>query len=103
MGQEQSIEAARARIQRLVDEIAALSKRDVRTEEYLQQFSFAPCRRVMKGGAVWLVGQRTADGKHEFQLAAAVEFESSLFQSDEEQRAGVLRALSEVVQTKSRR
>jgi len=101
MGQEQSIEAARARIQRLVDEIAALSKRDVRTEEYLQQFLIRAVQASdAKGGAVWLVGQRTADGKHEFQLAAAVEFESSLFQSDEEQRAGVLRALSEVVQTK---
>jgi hypothetical protein len=101
MAQEQSIEAARARIQRLVDEIAALSKREMRTEEYLQQFLVRAVQASdAKGGAVWLVGQRSADGKHEFQLAAAVEFESSLFQSDEEQRRGVLKALSEVVQSK---
>jgi biotin carboxyl carrier protein len=101
MAQEQSIEAARARIQRLVDEIAALSKRDVRTEEYLQQFLVRAVQASdAKGGAVWLVGQRSADGKHEFQLAAAVEFESSLFQSDEEQRATILGALAEVVQTR---
>lgn len=101
MAQEQSIEAARARIQRLVDEIAALSKREMRTEDYLQQFLVRAVQASdAKGGAVWLVGQRSADGKHEFQLAAAVEFESSLFQSDEEQRHGLLKALGEVVQSK---
>lgn len=101
MSQPQTVEAARARIQQLVEEIAALSKSDVRSEDYYQQYlqkTVAACDG--RGGAVWLVGQRTADGKSEFQLAAAVELETSLFQSDEEQRALLLRALSETVQTK---
>jgi biotin carboxyl carrier protein len=98
MSQEQAIEAARHRIQRLVEEIAALAKRDLPTEQFLPEF----LGRVVKacdgrGGAVWLVGQRSADGKSEFQLAAAVEFESSLFQADEVQRALILRALAECV------
>jgi hypothetical protein len=101
MSQPQTVEAARVRIQRLVDEIAALSKAEIRSEEYYQQFltrAVAACDG--RGGAVWLVGQRTADGKSEFQLAAAVELESSLFQSDEQQRTLLLRSLSEVVQSK---
>lgn len=101
MSQPQTVEAARVRIQRLVDEISALSKGDMRSEEYYQQFltrSVAACDG--RGGAIWLVGQRSADGKGEFQLAAAVELESSAFQSDEQQRAVLLRALAEVVQTK---
>jgi biotin carboxyl carrier protein len=101
MAQEQSIEAARARIQRLVDEIAALSKKEMRSEEFLQQFiARAVQASDARGGAVWLVGQRSAEGKHDFQLAAAVEFESSLFQSDEQQRANLLKTLAEVVQTR---
>ncbi len=89
------------RIQRLVDEISTLSKGDMRSEEFYQQFltrAVAACDG--RGGAVWLVGQRTADGKSEFQLAAAVELESSLFQADEQQRTLLLRALAEVVQSK---
>lgn len=98
MSQEQAIEAARNRIQQLVEEIAALSKRDLSTEQFLPEF----LARVVKatdarGGAVWLVGQRTAEGKAEFQLGAQVEFESSGFQNDEVQRAVILRALSECV------
>jgi biotin carboxyl carrier protein len=98
MSQEQAIEAARARIQRLVEEIAALSKKDLPTEKFLPEF----LNRVVKacdgrGGAVWLVGQRTAEGKAEFQLAAGVELESSQFQADEVQRALILRALTESV------
>jgi biotin carboxyl carrier protein len=98
MSQEQAIEAARARIQRLVEEIAILSKKELPTEQFLPEF----LNRVVKacdgrGGAVWLVGQRTAEGKSEFQLAAAVEFESSQFQADEIQRALILRALTESV------
>jgi len=101
MAQEPSIDAARARIQRLVDEIAALSKREMRGEEFFQEFLVRVVQACdAKGGAVWLVGQQAAGGKSEFQLAAAVEFESSLFQSDEEQRAQLLKALTEVVQTK---
>lgn len=98
MSQEQAIEAARHRIQRLVEEIAALSKRDLPTEQYLPEFLARVTKATdAKGGAVWLVGQRTAEGKAEFQLAAQVEFESSGFQSDETQRAIILRALGECV------
>ena len=101
MSQDQNFEAARARIQRLVEEIAALTKRDMRSEEYFQEY----LNRVVqacdgKGGAVWLVGQRSGDGKGEFQLAAAVEFESSLFQTDEQQRTNLLKVLAEVVQSR---
>ena len=101
MAQEQSIEAARARIQRLVDEIAALSKKELRTEEFLRQFLVRAVQASdAKGGAIWLVGQAAAEGKNEFQLAAQVEFESSLFQTDEQQRGNLLKALAEVVQTR---
>jgi len=101
MSQEQAIEAARNRIQRLVEEIAALAKRELPTEQFLPEF----IGRVVKatdarGGAVWLVGQRNAEGKAEFQLAAQVEFESSGFQGDEVQRALILRALTECVNGK---
>lgn len=101
MSQTQTVEAARVRIQRLVDEIAALSKSDIRSEDYYQQFltrAVAACDG--RGGAVWIVGQRSAEGKNEFQLAAQVELESSMFQSDEQQRALMLRSLSDVVQNK---
>ena len=54
----------------------------------------------MRRAARWLVGQRGADGKASFELAAQVEFESSLFQSDEAQRAVLLKMLSETVTTK---
>src|SRR4051794_15919453 len=102
MAQDQSIEAARARIQRLVDEIAALSKKEMRPEEYFQQFIVRAVQATdAKGGAVWLVGQRTADGKSEFQLAGQVEFESSLFHSDQAQHAILLRAMGEVVNSKT--
>jgi hypothetical protein len=98
MSQDQAIEAARSRIQRLVEEIAALSKKELSTEQFLPEF----LNRVVqacdgRGGAVWLVGQRTAEGKAEFQLGAAVEFESSGFHADETQRALILRALTECV------
>ena len=101
MAQQQSIEAARARIQRLVDEITALAKSEVRSEEFYAQY----LQRVVaacdgKGGAVWLVGQKNADGKNELQLASEVDLASSLFQSDEQQRGVLLRAVTEVVQTK---
>jgi hypothetical protein len=101
MSQTQTVEAARVRIQRLVEEIAALSKGEMRSEEYYQQFltrAVAACDA--KGGAVWLVGPRSADGKSEFQLAGAVDLEASLFQTDEQQRSVLLRALSETVQSK---
>lgn len=101
MSQAQTVEAARVRIQRLVDEIATLSKGEVRSEEYYQQFltkAVAACDG--KGGAVWIVGAPTSEGKSQFQLAAAVELESSLFQSDEQQRGVLLRSMAEVVQGK---
>ncbi len=101
MAQEPSIEEARGRIQRLVEEIAALSKKDVRSEEYFEQFLIRVVQACdAKGGAVWLVGKTSADGKSEFQLAAQVEFEATLFQTDEQQRANLLKSLSEVVQSK---
>src|SRR5436190_17793318 len=98
MSQEQAVEAARTRIQRLVEEIALLAKKDLPTDQFLPEF----LNRVVKacdgrGGAVWLVAQRSAEGKAEFQLAAQVEFESSGFQGDEVQRALILRALTECV------
>ena len=101
MAQDQTIEAARSRIQRLVDEITALTKRDLRSEEFFQEY----LNRVVqacdgKGGGVWLVGQRSDEGKNEFQLAAAVEFESSLFQSDKVQRTNLLKVLAEVVKSR---
>ncbi len=101
MSQQQSIEAARARIQRLVDEITALAKSEMRSEEFYAQFlqrAVAACDG--KGGAIWLVGQKNADGKNELQLAAEVDLASSLFQSDEQQRGVLLRAVSEVVTSK---
>ena len=101
MSQEQTIEAARIRIQRLVDEISQLSKKDLRSEDYFAQFLVRVVQACDgKGGAVWLVGPQSAEGKSEFQLAAQVEFESSLFQTDEFMRAVILKTLNEVVQTK---
>ena len=85
----------------MVDEISALAKSEMRSEEFYAQFlqrAVAACDG--KGGAIWLVGQKTADGKNELQLAAEVEIASSLFQSDEQQRGVLLRAVGEVVQTK---
>ncbi len=101
MAQEQNIEAARARIQRLVDEIAALSKKEMRSEEFFEQYLARVAQACdAKGAAVWLVSKSQTEGKSEFQLAAQIEFESSLFQSDEIQRANLLRILTEVVETK---
>jgi multidrug efflux pump subunit AcrA (membrane-fusion protein) len=98
MSQEQTIDAARVRIQRLVDEIAVLSKKDLRSEEYFAQFLVRVVQACdAKGGAVWLVGQRGADGKSSFELAAQVEFDSSLFQTDEAQRAVLLKMLTDTV------
>ena len=97
-----TIEAARTRIQRLVEQIAALSKAEVSSEEFFGKF----LERVVsaadaKGGAVWLVGSRAQDNKSEFQLCAQVGFESSLFGSDETQRTAILKILTEVVRTKN--
>ena len=102
MSQDQAVEAARTRIQRLVEEIALLAKKDLATEQFLPEF----LNRVVKacdgrGGGVWLVGQRSAEGKSEFQLAAQVDFESSGFQADELQRGLILRALTECVNQRS--
>ncbi len=98
MATDPNIEAARARIQRLVEEIAGLSKAELPSEEFFQKF----LERVVaatdaKGGAVWLVGSRAQDNKSEFQLCAQVDFASSLFQSDETQRTGLLKILTDVV------
>ncbi len=98
MSQEQTIDAARLRIQRLVEEIAQLSKKELRSEEYFAQFLVRVVQACdAKGGAVWLVGQRATDGKSSFELAAQVEFESSLFQTDDTQRAVILKMLTDTV------
>lgn len=101
MSQTTSIEAAKSRIQRLVEEISALSRQEMRSEEFFPQF----LQRVIqatdaKGGAVWLVAPRSGDGKSEFQLVAQVEMESSLFQSNEAQHAFLIKMMTETVQTK---
>src|SRR5947209_6808429 len=101
MAQEQSIEAARTRIQRLVEEIAALSRKEMRSEEYFQQFLARAVQATdARGGAIWLVSQRGADAKSEFQLVAHIELESSLFHSNEQQHAHLTRQLAECVQTR---
>ena len=96
-----TIEAARNRIQQLVEQIAALSKAEISSEEFFAKF----LERVLgatdaKGGAVWLVGSRAQDNKSEFQLCAHVNFESSLFGSDETQRTVILKILTDVVRSK---
>ncbi len=93
-----TIEAARSRIQRLVEQIAALSKAEISSEEFFSKF----LERVTgatdaKGGAVWLVGSRAQDNKSEFQLCAHADFESSLFGKDEGQRTTILKILTDVV------
>ncbi len=93
-----TIEAARTRIQRLVEQIAALSKAEMSSEEFFGKF----LERVTgatdaKGGAVWLVGSRAQDNKSEFQLCAHIDFASSLFGSDETQRTAILKILTNVV------
>jgi hypothetical protein len=97
-----TIEAARTRIQRLVEEIAALSKAEVSSEDFFAKF----LERVTgatdaRGGAVWLVGSRAQDNKSEFQLCAQVDFASSLFGSDEMQRTAILNILTDVVRSKN--
>jgi HlyD family secretion protein len=97
MATEASIEAARTRIQRLVEEIAALSKADLASEEFFNRY----LKRVVaatdgKGGAIWLVGS----AKGEFQLCTEVNFETSAFQSDEAQRAAILKLLTQVIDEK---
>ncbi|MGC3990428.1 MAG: efflux RND transporter periplasmic adaptor subunit [Chthoniobacteraceae bacterium] len=101
MANETSLEAARSRIQRLIEEIAVLAKAELSSEEFFQKY----LERVVsacdaKGGAVWLVGVRAQDQQPEFQLCSQVEFASSLFQSDEGQRTSILKILNEVVKTR---
>src|SRR3954467_9405378 len=99
MAQETSIEAARTRIQRLVEEIAALSRKEMRSEEFFQQFLTRVVQATDgRGGAVWLVSQRAQDGKSEVQPVAQVELETSLFHTDEAQHAFLTRQLAETVQ-----
>ncbi len=101
MANETTIEQARNRIQRLVEEIAALSSSDLTSEEFFQKFlDRVVAATDAKGGAVWLVASRGQDNSNEFQLCAHANFESSLFQSDENQRAAILKILTSVVQSK---
>lgn len=97
-----TIEAARTRIQKLVEQIAALSKAEISSEEFFGKF----LERVTgatdaKGGAVWLVGSRAQDNKSEFQLCAQVDFASSLFGTDEMQRTAILKILTDVVRSQN--
>ena len=101
MPQDPAIDAARSRIQRLVEEIALLSKKELSSEQYFGEFIARVTKACdARGGAVWLVGQRSAEGKAEFQLGAQVDFASSLFQTDEVQRALLQHAMQECVATK---
>jgi len=96
-----TIEAARTRIQRLVEQIAALSKAEISSEEFFGKFLERVAGAVdAKGGAVWLVGSRAQDNKSEFQLCAQIDFPSSLFGTDESQRTAILKILTEVVRSK---
>jgi hypothetical protein len=97
-----NIEAARNRIQRLVEQIAALSKAEMSSEEFFGKFM----ERVTgatdaKGGAVWLVGTRAQDNKSEFQLCAQIDFASSMFGTDEGQRTAILKILTDVVMNRN--
>jgi hypothetical protein len=97
-----TIEAARTRIQRLVEQIAALSKAEISSEEFFGKFlERVTAATDAKGGAVWLVGSRAQDNKSEFQLCAQIDFASSLFGSDETQRTAILNILTDVVRSKS--
>src|ERR1043166_6480460 len=100
MATETSIEAARSRIQRLVEEVAALSKSDLPSEEFFPKFlDHVVSACDAKGGAVWLVGSRAADNKNEFQLCAQIDFDSSLFQSDQSQRTALFKIITDVVRS----
>ena len=91
-----TIEAARTRIQRLVEQIAALSKAEISSEEFFAKFlERVTSATDSKGGAVWLVGSRAQDNKSEFQLCAQINFASSLFGSDETQRTAILKILTD--------
>jgi hypothetical protein len=103
----QNLEAARAKIHRLVEEIAALAKQDLRSEVFFNEFlSRAVQATDARGGAIWLTQTRqnrsgeTGPPKTEFQLASEIELEATLFHSDDAQRSLMLRALGEVVATK---
>jgi hypothetical protein len=97
-----TIEAARTRIQRLVEQIAALSKAEISSEEFFSKFlERVTAATDAKGGAVWLVGSRAQDNKSEFQLCAHIDFASSLFGSDESQRTAILNILTDVVRSKN--
>lgn len=104
MSNDLSIEAARARIQQLVEEIAQLSKAEMPSEEFFQKFiDRAVAATDAFGGAVWLVGASGKEGQPEFQLCGQVNFQSSLFQSNEDQRSILLRVLTDVVTSKQAR
>jgi multidrug efflux pump subunit AcrA (membrane-fusion protein) len=95
-----TIEAARTRIQRLVEQIAALGKAEISSEEFFFKFLERVTSAIdAKGGALWLVGSRPQDNKTHFQLCAQVDLPSSRFGSDEIQRATLLKILAEVVRT----
>lgn len=100
-----TIDQARSRIQALVEEIGALSKAELTSEQFFQKYlDRVVAATDARGGAVWLGasrGPQTHEERNDFQLCAQVNFDSSLFPSDETQRGAILRILADVV--KSRR
>jgi hypothetical protein len=95
-----TIEAARTRIQRLVEQIAALAKAEISSEEFFAKFLERVTRATdARGGALWLTGSRPQDNKSHFQLCAHVDLASSLFTSDESQRTSLLNSLTEVIRS----
>ena len=102
MSQEPSIEAARSRIQRLVDEIAALSKKEIPTEEFLQQFLVRVVQACDgKGGGVWLVAAANGRGKRRVSTRSRQWSSNRRFsRATSSSAAHLLKVLSEVVQTR---
>jgi biotin carboxyl carrier protein len=104
MSNDLTIESARARIQQLVEEIAALSKAEMPSEEFFQKYTEKVVAATDAfGGAVWLVGAGAKEKPGEFQLCGHVNFQSSLFQSDNNQRAILIKLLNDVVASKQPR
>src|SRR5688572_25896980 len=101
MSTEINAEATRLRIQQLVEEIAALSRREMGSSDFFSQFlPRVVAATEARGGAVWLVATRGTDQKTEFQLAADRNFDDTLFQTNEDQRRDIQRALTAVSKNK---
>lgn len=96
MPAETSIEAAKARIERLIGEIAALARSEITSEDFFQRYLEKVASACdAKGAALWVSAGDKAAGQ--LQLCAQVRFDSSLFQTDEAQRGAILRILGDVL------